>query len=167
MLSLGHKKIAHLAGVKGIYTAERRLLGYKKAIMDGGMPYQPKLVSFTDYRLEGGYNAAANIIEKGLGITAIFAANDYIGIGALSYLLKKGFKIPEDISIIGFAGDDICEYTTPPLTTMVQPIEEIGEIAVEYLIGIKKMEEKVDILLPARLKIRDSCKAVLKNRSAF
>lgn len=159
LINLGHKKIAHLGGLKNSYTGKRRFIGYKKAFKKNNIQYNKNLVIFTNYHLDGGYEGTKKLIERGVKFSAIFAASDYVAIGSLAYLHEKGIKVPDDISVVGFTGDEIGEYTCPSLTTMAQPVEEMGKKAVEMILesGKKKTNEVQKIFLPSKLIIRNSC----------
>jgi LacI family transcriptional regulator len=100
------------------------------------------------------------LLSEKRNFTAIIGANDYIAIGALSACSQKEIKVPEDVSVVGFTGDEIGAYTVPPLTTMVQPIEEIGAKAIEILLAkIRDPNRPVErVLLPPGLLQRDSVK---------
>jgi len=160
LIDAGHRDIAFLAGPLGHYTSEQRLAGYKKALSENRIPFSEALVRHTDYNLEGGRLAAIELLSEKRSFTAMIGANDYVAIGALSACNQKGIKVPDDISIAGFTGDEIGAYTMPPLTTMEQPIEEIALKATEILFArIKNPRRPTErILLPARLMERRSVK---------
>ena len=162
LIKSGHKKIVFLSGPYGCSTSDQRLAGYKSALSENKIPFSRKLISYTDYNTEGGYQAALKLLSGKKRFTAIIGANDYIAVGALSACSQKGIKVPEEISVAGFTGDEIGSYTNPPLTTMSQPIEEIGAKAVEMLLAkIKDPKRPIErILLPARLITRDSVKKI-------
>ena len=167
LVRLGHRKIAFLAGPRGCYTSDQRLSGYKSALLENKITFSEKLVIHTDYQAKGGYEAMLKLLSGKRNFTAVIGANDYIAIGALSACSQKGVKVPEDISVAGFTGDEIGGYTVPPLTTMVQPIEEIGRKAVEMLLAkIRDPNRPVErvLLLPKLLK-RNSVKEVLQFRN--
>ncbi|MFH0797087.1 MAG: LacI family DNA-binding transcriptional regulator [Candidatus Omnitrophota bacterium] len=158
LIKLGHRKIAFLAGPEEAYTSQERLAGYKTALLNARINYNSELVLHTNYETDGGYEATKKLLSSRITFTAIFSANDPIAIGVLAALQKKSIQVPGKISVAGFTGDEIGAYTHPPLTTMVQPIEEIGRKAVEGLLvriaNPKKPVEK--ILLPATLLERSS-----------
>lgn len=160
LIKAGHRKIVFLAGPSGYYTSERRLAGYKVALSENKIPFLQELICYTDYHTEGGYQATLKLLSGKRNFTAIIGANDYIAIGVLSALNQNGIKVPDEISVVGFTGDEIGSYTVPPLTTMAQPIEEVGAKAVEILLSkIKNPNRPTErILLPAKLLERGSMK---------
>ncbi len=160
---LGHRRIAFFAGPKGHYTSERRLEGYRAAFTEAEFSFDKKFIFYAKYGAEGGYEAAKRLLaDSKNSVTAIIGANDYIAFGVLAALAEHGIKVPEKISVAGFTGDEIGEFTVPPLTTMVQPIEEIGRKAVEIILSEIKNPQRLKeaILLPATLLKRSSVVAV-------
>ena len=159
IIGMGHRKIAFLTGTKGSYTNNQRLKGYKTALKKNGIPYDPKLLANSEYMLNGGFQATCSLLDSGAEFTAIIGANDYAAIGAISALHKKGIKVPSEVSVAGFTGDEIGNYTTPTLTTMAQPVEEIGKKALGILMDLinkRKSSAPGKILLPTKLIVRDS-----------
>lgn len=158
LLQLGHRQIAFLAGPENHYTSECRLAGYQAALAETGLNFDEDLIFYTNYNTHGGYEATKRLLADSKPITAIIGANDYIAIGALSALAENGIKVPQKISVAGFSGDEIGAFTVPPLTTMVQPIEEIGRKAVEVLLSLIKDPQRPTekVLLPATLLERSS-----------
>jgi len=163
LLHLGHRQIAFLAGPKDAYTSERRLAGYRTALIEARINFDKNLVFYTNYTTGGGYEAAKRLLANSAPITAIIGANDYIAIGALSALAENGIKVPQKISVAGFTGDEIGAFTVPPLTTMGQPIEEIGRKAIEILLALIKDPRRPTerILLPATLLKRSSTTSLI------
>lgn len=162
LIKRGHRKIVFLAGLPGHYTSERRLEGYKSALSENNIGFSKKLVEYTDYSSEGSYLSTVKMLSKKIKFTAIVGANDYVAIGALSALNQRNIKVPDEISVVGFTGDEIGAYTIPPLTTMVQPIEKIGIKAVNIILANiqdrKRPSER--ILLSPTLLERQSVKKI-------
>ncbi len=160
LIRLGHKKIAHLAGNYPLsYTSKQRLEGYKHALTDAGIDFSQELIVHEGWTQEDGYSGVLKLLDNGIKFSAIFAANDYVAVGAMLALYEKGIKIPDDVSIIGFAGDSLGQWSIPPLSTVYQPIEEVGREAVELILkqcnsGRKK---QVKISYPTKLILRSSC----------
>ena len=150
-------------GPKNHYTSERRLAGYQAALTEAGLNFNKDLIPYTNYRTNGGYEATKRLLADSTPTTAIIGANDYVAIGALSALAESGVKVPQKISVAGFAGDEIGAFTVPPLTTMVQPIEEIGRKAVEVLLyqikDPRRLAERT--MLPAALLERASTASLI------
>lgn len=135
LVKLGHRRILHFRGPSESTNAEERFGGYKKALAESGIPFRKELVVHGDFIEENAYREMMRIInEKKLAFSSIFAANDGMAIGAMRALKEKGYKLPEDVSIVGF--DDILPavYVDPALTTVSQNLYDIGRTSAEILI---------------------------------
>jgi LacI family transcriptional regulator len=133
LIDLGHRRIAHIAGITAHLDAVDRLAGYRKALDEAGIPYEPRLVVQGDFREAGGVMAIAQLLERGEPFTAIFASNDQTAYGARLALYRKGIRVPDDVSLIGFDDLPASLYATPPLTTVRQPMYEVGRLSVDML----------------------------------
>ncbi len=131
LISCGHKKIACITGIKDGESSILRLNGYKSVMAENGFDWDG-LVAEGDFTVQGGKNAVAAL--EGKDFTAIFALNDLMAIGAANYLQKKGYRIPDDISIAGFDDIQMSSYVYPPLTTVHQPLFEMGQEAAKMLL---------------------------------
>jgi LacI family transcriptional regulator len=158
LIGLGHQRIGFLAGPEAHYTSMERLAGYRDALTESNIEFNSEWLRHTNYDTQSGMESALDVICLNDRPTALVCANDYIAIGALAACHKEGVRVPEEMSIIGFTGDEIGQYTAPPLTTMVQPIEEIGARAVEMLLS--RIEEPdlphEQVLMPSKLLVRNS-----------
>ncbi|MDN4075967.1 LacI family DNA-binding transcriptional regulator [Fictibacillus terranigra] len=135
LIKNGHRQIGMICGsITDQVTAMPRLQGFLRALkvhqMEADME---KLVEFGSYKFEDGYHAMHKLLEKYPDITAVFAAGDERALGAISYLHEKGKSVPEDISVIGFDNLRLSQMSIPKLTTVGQPLYEIGYLAVEKL----------------------------------
>lgn len=155
LLSLGHQKIAHIAGPDNWYESKRRLDGWKSALLQAG--FKNGFAVKGDWSARSGYRSVDKILQEG-DFTAIFAANDSMALGALKRLRELGKRVPEDISIIGFDDISESEYFTPSLTTVRQDFEKVGEIALELLIdAIEKRDRSTfQIQISPELLVRES-----------
>jgi LacI family transcriptional regulator len=133
LISLGHQKIAFLEGHEAAWDSRARFMGFLKALTANSIEFNPLLVEKGNFTREGGYKATKKLLEKGEEFTAIFASNDQMAIGAVRAIKEKGLKIPDNISIIGFDNIEASSIIDPPLTTVMQPIYEIGKKATEIL----------------------------------
>lgn len=160
LLEKGCKKIAHFAGPKKLEIYKNRLKGYKQALKDHQIPYNPKLVLTSRLMEADGYDAAEKLMKNNPEVDGIFAANDVSAIGAVKYLKKLGKKIPDDIAIVGFSNEPISEVIEPSLTTIDQSGFEIGKIACDLLVrNIQDQDHSVHnktIILNPTLVARDS-----------
>ncbi|UCF97758.1 MAG: GntR family transcriptional regulator, partial [Spirochaetaceae bacterium] len=119
MISLGHRKIAFVNGRMPTRHAVERLNGYRLALEKHQISFSPDLVAGeTNWQSETGYTAAINLLKRDPAITAIFAANDALAIGAIKGVRQVGFRVPEDVSVLGFDDMIIAMHSEPALTTM-------------------------------------------------
>jgi LacI family transcriptional regulator len=151
LMQLGHRRIAFIQGPEGTPTSGHRLAGFRKAFEVAGIPLQESLIVPGDYTREGGRRGMRSLLELLEPPTAVFCANDFSALGALEIAQQKGFRVPEDLSIVGF--DDIREasYASPPLTTVRQPPDYVGTITAETLLDRLNGRQK-----PARIRIEGS-----------
>jgi DNA-binding LacI/PurR family transcriptional regulator len=157
LLDLGHRRIGVIAGMKGMFDVTERLEGYKKAIEEEGLQYDPSLIRYTDWTPEGAYNATEVLLEDE-NFTALFVQNDLMAVGCLGSLYKKGLLVPRDISLVGFDNIDIGKFTIPPLTTVNNMIYETGRKAIQVIIDSinNKKPSKNLFRLPTELVVRSS-----------
>ena len=137
LLSLGHRRIAFIAGAARNVDADERRHGYRAALKTAHVERHPLMEIDGDFTELGGYRAAKALMQlpPTLRPTAIFAANDSMAIGALSALREAGVSVPEEIAVAGFDDIPIAQYTSPPLTSVRVPIIELGERATERLVA--------------------------------
>jgi len=159
LCKLKHKKIGLIVEF-GEQLGLNRMEGYKNALRANGINYDENLVENAAYTLKGGYDAMKKILQKSEIPTAVFATSDTMAMGAARAILESGYKIPEDISIMGFDGLEEGKYYYPSLSTIEQPREELGEVSTKLLIeSIENHEiEKKHIIMPTKLIIRESVK---------
>lgn len=141
LIRMGHRDILHITGpVDEISSANDRLNGYKAALAAAGIPFRASLVLPGTYLPDSGCKAIKGALAGNIRFSAVFAANSGIASGAVSELIANGFKIPEDISVIGIDAD--CPLLLPELqlTTISQPLKEIGRTAGKLL--LQKLEGK-------------------------
>jgi LacI family transcriptional regulator len=158
LLGLGHRRIAAITGPPGWVATEARRRGYHGALATAGIALDPALEVASDFQLEPGAAAAATLLDLPDPPTAIFGFNDAIAIGALRAAHERGLRVPEDLSVAGF--DDV-EYATivrPALTTVRQPLAEMGRNAVSLIHRLLEAQrlESLHIELATRLVVRDS-----------
>lgn len=161
LCSLGHEKIGIITtGESDRSIGRLRTSGYKKALEKHCIEFDPKLLEIGEYTFDSGYDAMNKLLDKNLGLTALFATSDIMAIGAAKAVLSKGLSVPDDISIIGFDDIEYTSYFHPSLTTIKQPQEDIGHESVRILFEILQ-EKKTHrhIILETELVARDSCKA--------
>lgn len=134
LLDAGHCKIAHIGGPKDLFSSRERFAGFARALLEAGLALDESLVRFDAYERAAGYAATRDILAKTTP-TALFAGSDYLAIGALAALRELGLDAPRDFSLVGFDDMPFAELLHPPLTTVRQPIEEMGRQGVRTLLG--------------------------------
>lgn len=159
LISLGHRRIGCITGPMNLVSGGNRLAGYITALAAAGIPFQPELVVESDFTEPGGRRAVARLLDLTPPPTAIFACNDLMAIGALNGARERGISIPGDLALVGFDGIRSGELVSPRLTTIAQPIYNMGRIAGEMLIKAILGEEMTTrhVLLPLSLIVRESC----------
>ncbi|NLJ83782.1 MAG: LacI family transcriptional regulator [Halanaerobiaceae bacterium] len=147
LIKKGHRRIAHITGALDTNTGIRRAEGYRKALQEYGIEIDEELVMEGDFSQESGYLAMKEILERNKDLTAVFAGNDMMALGAYRAIYAAGLKIPEDISIIGHDDFTLASLVSPALTTMQQPIYKIGKVAASLLIDIIKGKKNKEGLI--------------------
>jgi LacI family transcriptional regulator len=160
LIRLGHKRIATVAGPLDMLSAQDRLDGYRQALEAHGLPVDHALIAEGDYREGGGMAGAKKLLAA--SPTAIFVASDIMAIGALKALRQEGMEVPRDIAIASFDDLPIATAVQPALTTIRQPIDRLGPIAVQLLLDLVNCPlgsavAPQRLLLPTELVIRGSC----------
>lgn len=135
LIDVGCKKIVHISGLNSYPSSSDRLLGYLDA-MKSYFPKQEASVYPGDFSLESGYELTKQLIFDKKGYDGIFLANDFMAIGALKALKELKISVPEDIAVIGFDGIKLTEMVEPEISTIVQPIYEVGSKATTRLIDM-------------------------------
>lgn len=143
LLEKGHRRIAMINADQKYPAAEGRFRGYRQALEDFGVPVKPDLVRTGGWWQDDGYEHASALLQGKQIPTAIFCANDRIAMGVYDALKEKGFRIPEDVSVVGFDNQElIAAHSRPPLTTVQIPYYEMGAWAVGQLIDAKSKENQ-------------------------
>ncbi|NYI03612.1 LacI family DNA-binding transcriptional regulator [Allostreptomyces psammosilenae] len=133
LLRRGRRSIAAITGPLDMDVARGRLDGYRKALQLGGVPVQEDLIERADFTEEGGRRAMAELLARRPDLDAVFAASDVMAAAALSVLRAAGRRVPEDVALVGFEDSAIARHTDPPLTSVRQPIEEVGRTLAKLL----------------------------------
>lgn len=130
----GHKKIGFITGGLGITTSDERFTGYKNALKQHGIEFDPSLVKVSQARFESGYDNAKQLLAEH-DLTALFIANNVLTMGAVMYLQEQRIRIPEELAVIGFDDYDWTKITSPPLSVIRQPAYEIGVKAAQVILN--------------------------------
>lgn len=159
LLELGHRRVGFVTGDLTLGSARSRLAGFCQALSDRAIPEDPALIAEGDYQQPSGYGAAQMLLCLPQPPTAIFASNDVMAFGVMEAIRDAGLRIPADVSVLGF--DDIPQATgvSPMLTTVRQPLEEMGRQAVHMLMAyIGDPERSYEYReLSTELVVRNSC----------
>jgi LacI family transcriptional regulator len=158
LLTLGHRRIAAITGPPGWLATEDRRAAYHAALAAAGIQPDPAFVVASDFQVVPAARATASLLELPEPPTAIFAFNDSIAIGALHAARDRGLRVPEDLSIMGFDDIEPAILVAPALTTVRQPLSEMGRTAVHVLVRLleRRTSETPHIELPTRLVVRES-----------
>jgi LacI family transcriptional regulator len=132
LLDHGYRRIAIINGMSNMISTIDRYAGYVTALQEAGLLPEPDLVAYGHYSQEGGYRAMQALLPQ--RPDAVFAASDTMAIGALQAIRDAALRVPEDIALIGFDDISAAAYTFPPLSTVAQPVGELGREAVRLLI---------------------------------
>jgi len=155
LIERGHKRIGIVLGIHGATTTEERLLGYRQALEEAGLPFSEDLVVWGGYRMEGGRQACAKLLSLVDPPTAIFSTNNLMTVGVLQELFHRGIRIPEGMAVVGFDDLEWAEIVHPPLTVVAQRPYEIGYQAFKLLLGrLNRFEGIQEVRVPVELKIR-------------
>ncbi len=163
LCKLGHEKIGIIVtGQEDKCIGKLRFQGYKKALEKNGIEYKEEFLEIGKYTFKSSFDAMNKLLDKELNLTAVFVTSDIMAIGAAKAILKRGLKIPDEISIVGFDGIEYAEYFHPSITTIKQPDEDFGKRSVEILFDlIKRKKEHQHIILETQLLKRESCKKLI------
>ena len=168
LIGLGHKKIGFIGGDINHPSISDRLNGYKQALEKAGIkPKENLIIIDAEYPdRQNGYKSAAKLFTKNKNVTALFTCNDAMAIGAIHYLKDNGYKIPEDVSVIGFDDVEADLMLEPPLTTIRVPKFELGVEALRAMINyLNNKSNTKKILVPVELILRQSTKIFSKKKS--
>lgn len=159
LLSLGHRRIAVIGGGTTLRCSIDRVAGYRSALEEAGVPIRPEYIRQGEFLQQTGYEQTCALLELPEPPTAIFAGSDVQAMGVYSALRARGVAIPEMISVVGFDDIPLASLTTPALTSVRQPLVEMGRVATAMLLHLIAQEplESMRIELATTLIVRESC----------
>lgn len=164
LINTGRKRIAHLKGPNGMAVTEQRFRGYTECLTKYGLPVEEKLIINTNFKVESALEPTAQLLELERRPDAIFGVNDQVAIGAMKVIREKGWRVPEDIAVVGFDNSPISPYISPSLTSVARPGRQIGEeaarIFLNYINATTKKDVPVHLVLPSELIVRDSSREI-------
>jgi LacI family transcriptional regulator len=156
LVESGHRRIAHISGIGSHEDAIERRDGYQSALQEAGIEVIPELIIEGDFTEPSGMMAVEMLLLRGNIFSAIFAANDQMAYGARLALFRRGLRVPEDISIVGFDDQAPSAFMVPPLTTIRRTPLEIGEAAGRALVDLIQGKPVSLPKFQSRLMIRES-----------
>ncbi len=159
LAGLGHRRIALISPPQDAMAGIHRHDGFADGLREAGIELPDELVAFADWSEESGYQAMRQLMPH--RPTGLYAASDTMAVGALRALREAGWKVPDDLAVVSFDGLSVSERTVPPLTTVRQPVIEVGEALMRMLLDQIESDgrEPAHLMLPTELVIRDSCGA--------
>ena len=150
-------KIALVGGPLGHPEAEEREKEFRKALGEAGVPFDERLCFQGDFLKFSGSEAAKKLLSSGIPFDTVFCMNDRMAFGVLDTLHEHGVQVPDDVALVGFDGVEESNYKTPPLTTVLQPLDELGSTAIDMLIALIEGKTVMDRVLMCNTLIRQSC----------
>jgi len=158
LVQLGHTKFALIGGLKEQIHMIDRAKGFRDALLARDLKVYPNLIKFGDYQIDSGYQLMLELLEENPRPTAIICGNDFMAAGAIRAIHDKGYRVPEDFSVVGFDDNEVAKVISPQLTTIKVPVFEMGHLAVEKLCSMIQKDKEIEeiTILPCELVIRSS-----------
>lgn len=158
LVARGRRTVATITGRLDVYGARRRLDGYREAVAAAGLAPDEELVAAADFTEEGGARAMRALLARRPELDAVFAASDVMAAGARQVLREAGRRIPDDVALVGFDDSAVARHMDPALTSVRQPIEEMGRTMARVLLQeiSGRGPERPHVVLPTALVVRDS-----------
>lgn len=160
LIGLGHERIAVVSGPVNASTAKDRIAGYCLALTEAGIPVEPRLIRYGEFRVASGERLTYQLLDEGLAPTAIFAANNAIAMGVIDALETRSLRVPQDIALVSFDDFPNASRFFPFLTVVVQPAYDMGMNAAQLLLSRLDPQANLHprrVVLPTYLIIRYSC----------
>ncbi|WP_281558363.1 LacI family DNA-binding transcriptional regulator [Thalassomonas sp. RHCl1] len=145
VIDQGHSDIAYIAGQQFKADARNRLIGHKRALAENNIEFKESLVYMGDFKETGGSEGLKHFVENKQSFTALVCANDEIASGAMTCARELGFNLPQDLSIIGFDNVILARYIYPKLTTIDNPVNEMGQMAAKLVLKNVYQQDKLEI----------------------
>jgi LacI family transcriptional regulator len=168
LIGLGHRRVGAIAGPGDHLCSRARTDGYRSALERAGIKFDPALVRYGDFELEGGFTRGGELLDLSEPPTAIFAGSDQQAFGVYEAARQHGLRIPEDLSVVGFDDLPVARWASPPLTTVRQPLSQMGSAAAEMLgeliAGEKLRSTRLE--LSTELTVRESTAAPRESTAA-
>jgi LacI family transcriptional regulator len=162
LLALGHRTIGQITGPTDWIPAADRIEGARRALAEFQQPLSPHLmVECQDWSFQCGYEAACELLRRAPEVTAIFCHNDWMAVGAYRALREAKRRVPDDVSVLGYDDLPICHFTDPPLASVRQPSQGLGQLVAQLVVAAIDQAEpfRQEVLVPAELMVRASVAA--------
>ncbi|MFI1002086.1 LacI family DNA-binding transcriptional regulator [Streptomyces galbus] len=157
LLGRGRRRVATITGPLDMDVGRSRLEGWHAAHREAGVTAPDLLVETADFTEEGGAHAMRSLLDRAPDLDAVFAASDLMAVGALTELRRWRRRVPQDVAVVGFEDSVLARHTDPPLTTVRQPVEELGRTMARILADITRHgADRQQITLPTELVVRAS-----------
>jgi DNA-binding LacI/PurR family transcriptional regulator len=157
LLGLGRRRLAVLTGPQDMSSGRDRLSGARAALTAAGLDHEGLVLAFGDYSEDSGERAMREVLASGLVPDAVLACSDLMAVGALRVLREAGLRVPDNVALMGFDDSAVCRHTDPALTSVHQPIEEMGRVMADLLLArIAGEPVPPRTVLPTRLVVRAS-----------
>ncbi len=164
LIDTGRKRIAHLKGPNGMTVTEDRFNGYTACLKKNGLPLDESLILNTNFKVESALDPTVQLLELDHRPDAFFCVNDQVAIGAMKVIREKGWRIPEDIAVVGFDDSPVSAYISPSLSSVSRPGRQIGEnaarIFLQSIYSDNLATTNTHLVLPSSLIIRASSSQV-------
>lgn len=136
LLELGHRRVAFIGGQRSAACSQSRLAGYRTGLEQAGLEPDPSLVGYGDFSWDSGLRIGTALLGQPTPPTAVFAASDAAALGVLEAARRLGLRVPEDLSVVGFDDTYLAAWSTPPLTTVNQPLRDMGAVALRTVLRL-------------------------------
>ncbi|NJP53480.1 LacI family transcriptional regulator [Streptomyces sp. SBST2-5] len=157
LLRRGRTRIATITGPLDMDVSRSRLAGWRSAHEEAGLAADESLIQAADFTEEGGGRAMRSLLERHPDLDAVFAGSDLMAVGALAELRRQGRRVPDEVAVVGFEDSVLARHTNPPLTTVRQPVEELGRHMARILTEITQRGAcRQQLTLPVELVVRES-----------
>lgn len=164
LLDMGHVNIAHVTAKmhyqESVIDINQRLEGYTQALLDAGITPHPDLIVEGDLRQQSGAQAVERLLRQDQPFSAIFAANDQMAFGVRLGLYRRGIRVPDDVSLVGFDDETTAAYTVPPLTTIRQPGVDMGTAAAKAILNLMNKKPVSGQVFEGKLIVRESVRRI-------
>jgi DNA-binding LacI/PurR family transcriptional regulator len=159
LAELGRRRIGFVGGNENMVETYLRRQGYERGLLEAFLPFDERLVMYTDFSPQAGARAVAELLDRASDLDGVFVCSDFMSIAAMEVLRERGRHVPGDISVVGYDDIQLAAYCSPRLTTIRQPIHEGGRLMVWKLFELMEGEPAASAMLPLELVLRDSCGA--------